>query len=573
VPGGLVGDLERAQSAFHDSVGKLVSLHPDARILFIGGKKTLDQLRKCWGEMVVQYISGLKSDLAFDDQVGGIVFATPKALEETSGLLKTSWTLLVLLEVDSLIKTAHSKFFENVCRINSLLTLGSFASLGFRERNSQREALAQVLKIPTGRDGGIVWKYGLRGQNEPCPALPAPLAVAGPAALPRPHEIVLDGPAGGGVPIPSRRPRPEIIQQRTYPGLRIQVSFLTPELTFVEEARKLATYNVASAAHVPFQCYWPTYASMTADQKRWYFYWRGRVRAGQYPDTDLSYIFVHVYELINNIGCIDVESGYHQLRTLWLNYRGRYPKLDGYLADWIADYIILNRCNVDPLSPYQELLSFEAPVHEPDLLLTRCAAGGGSPIPFTLLASYSDYRLDRSKFYNDTTRQIFSSALPEAFAEANKAYVSDGKGSLLEHYRPVHTDTVARVPYRSAVFSGPREQVTLGIAYRYLQHAPFRELVTSTFKYFENGLRKKLKHGSLLRGMGLPSSVQAALDCYLAAKLGYLSPNAAPLPSRRIQIDAARVQALTAESDQVREMLIAAGGSEATSESSAPQYI
>lgn len=569
IPGGFVGDLERAHAAFHDSVGKLVSLHPDARILFIAGKKMLDQLRRSWDEMVAQYLSGLKSDSSFNDQARGIVFATPKALEETAGLLKTSWTLLVLLEVDSLIKTAHSKFFENVCRINSLLTLGSFASLGFRDRNSQREALAQVLKIPTG-DGEIVWKYGLRGLNEPCPPLPAPLVVAAAATLSRPHEIVLGGPAGGGVPIPARRPRADIIQQRTYPGLRIQVSFFTPELNFVEEARKLATYDVTSAAFVPFQCYWPTYASMTAEQKRWYFHWRGRARAGQYPDTDLSYIFVHVYELINNIGCSDAEGGYRQLCALWLNYRGRYPKLDGYLADWIADYIILNRCNADPLSPYQELLFLEVPVHEPDLLLTRYATGGGPSIPLTLLASYSDYRLDRSKFYNDTTRQIFSSALPEAFAAANKSYAADGKGSLLEHYRPVHTDTVARVPYRSAVFSGQREQVTLGIAYRYVQHAPFRELVTSTFKYFENGLRKKLKHGSLLRGMGLPSSVQATLDSYIAAKLGYLSPNAAALPSRRIQIDVARVQALTAESDQVREMLIAAGESEATSKYSAP---
>jgi len=217
VPGGLVGDLERAHAAFHDSIGKLVSLHPDARILFVGGKKTLDQLRSIWGEMVAQYLSGLKSDPAFDDQARGIVFATPKALEETPGLLKTDWTLLVLLEVDSLIKTAHSKFFQNVCRTNSLLTLGSFASLGFRGRNSQWEALGQVLKIPTGRDGEIVWKYGLRGLNEPCPALPAPLASAGFATLPRPREIVLDGSAGGGVPIPSRPPRADRRSARECP--------------------------------------------------------------------------------------------------------------------------------------------------------------------------------------------------------------------------------------------------------------------------------------------------------------------------------------------------------------------
>lgn len=569
VPGGVVGDVEHAQRALHDCAGKLVSLHPDARILVVAGKKTLDEIRNYWGNMVSACFSGLKSDPAFDNQIRGVVFATPKALEETPGLLKIGWSLLVLFEADALIKTAHSKFFENVRRISSLLTLGSLASLGFRDRNSQREALAQAFKIPEGREAETVWKYGLRALNEPCPILPPPLAIGRSSTIQRPHEFVLHGPAGGGIPIPSRRPRADIVQRAasTHSGLQLQVSILTPESTFVQEAGRLASYEVASATHVPFQCYWPTYASMTADQKRWYFHWRGRVRDGQYPETDLSYIFVHVYELINNIGCGGVEGGYRQLRTLWHKYRARYPKLDGYLPDWIADYIILNRCNQDPLSPYQELLSIEeALVHQPDLLLTRCANGGGSSIPLSLLCCYSDYRLDRSKFYNDTTRQIFSSSLPEAFSVANKAFAANGKGSLLEHYRPLHTETIAHAPYRSAVFFGQREQVTLGMAYRYLQHAPFRELITSTFKYFENGLRRKLKYGSLLRGMGLRSEVQAALDSYFATKLGHLSATTSPSPSRRIQIDAARVQALTAESNQVREMLIAAGGAEVVNE-------
>jgi hypothetical protein len=568
VPGGAAGDTERAQTALRDCVGKLVSISPEARILLVAGKKTLDQIRGSWGELVSRYLSGLKNDPAYDGRAREVVFATPKALEEEAAILKTEWHLLILLEADALIKTSHSKFFENVSRITSRLVLGSFASVGFRDKNSQREALAQVFKIPAGRDGEIVWKFGLRALHEPCPALPPPMASSARSAPGTLHEVVWIGGAGTGIPIPQRPVESGNRVAHSQSGLRIQVNFVSPEQAFLEEARKLATYEAPSASHVPFQCYWPTYAPMTAEQKRWYFYWRGRVRAGQYPDTDLSYIFVHVYELINHIGCADAESGYRLLRALWLSYRERHPKLDNYLPDWIVDYIILNLHNVDPLLPYVDLLSFDSPVHEPDLLLTRYATGNGSLIPLSLLSYYSDYRLDRSKFYNATTQQIFSTALPEAFSYANKAFAATGKTSLLEHYRPQHTETIARSPFRSAVYPAPREEVALGIAYRYIQHAPFRELITSIFKYFENELRKKLKHGSLLRGMGLPSEVQTTLDSYLKKRLGHLSATPSPsVPRRRIEIDVARVQDLTAESDQVREMLITASGVQAANES------
>ena len=103
------------------------------------------------------------------------------------------------------------------------------------------------------------------------------------------------------------------------------------------------------APFVPFMQYWPTYDSMDRRQKAWYFYWRNEVRNGRYPDTDLSYIFVHIYEILSGCGWKEANVGYNQLIMLWEAYKERFPKLDNYLFDWTHDFAQLH--NLDYWAP------------------------------------------------------------------------------------------------------------------------------------------------------------------------------------------------------------------------------
>ncbi len=45
--------------------------------------------------------------------------------------------------------------------------------------------------------------------------------------------------------------------------------------------------------------YWTTFEKLDGSQKKWYFYWREQVLNGKYPDTDLSYVILFMYELMN----------------------------------------------------------------------------------------------------------------------------------------------------------------------------------------------------------------------------------------------------------------------------------
>ena len=90
----------------------------------------------------------------------------------------------------------------------------------------------------------------------------------------------------------------------------------------------------SSANPAPFMHYWPTFSDMSPEQQRWYFYWRAQYRHGSSLPTDLSYLFVYTYELINLVEVADPMAAAGQLWVLWNKYRGQYPKLDHYLPDW-----------------------------------------------------------------------------------------------------------------------------------------------------------------------------------------------------------------------------------------------
>jgi len=115
---------------------------------------------------------------------------------------------------------------------------------------------------------------------------------------------------------------------------------------FSTVARRFAGYPGDPAARfVAFQTYYSTYAQMTSEQLRFYFKWRNAARKGELLGTDLSYIFVHVYELLHIIGAQSGFDAGEQLEKLWLTNRNAFPTLDSYLVRWTADLYATEQWN------------------------------------------------------------------------------------------------------------------------------------------------------------------------------------------------------------------------------------
>lgn len=82
---------------------------------------------------------------------------------------------------------------------------------------------------------------------------------------------------------------------------------------------------------VAYKEYFPYYQMMGYRQLRTYFTWRARVRKGEVEKTSLSYAFLYLYELLNNIGVSDPQEGLDKLLFFWQEFRVFQPEIDKYV--------------------------------------------------------------------------------------------------------------------------------------------------------------------------------------------------------------------------------------------------
>lgn len=115
---------------------------------------------------------------------------------------------------------------------------------------------------------------------------------------------------------------------------------LTVTERFVREARVLEPCDDEFTGNAAFSHYYPTYDDMNNDQLRTYLTWRARVRAGDVRPTSLSYAFVYLYELINQVGVEGAQDGYDRLIAFGDAYRDLDPTIGRYVDEWADDYVV-----------------------------------------------------------------------------------------------------------------------------------------------------------------------------------------------------------------------------------------
>lgn len=140
------------------------------------------------------------------------------------------------------------------------------------------------------------------------------------------------------------RPRKEVPKERLPSLLRtarsLEGSWQNRNMIFLKQARLLADYTDDYPFEGSLTRYYPTYQSFTDQELRGYFSWRTKLRQGDVRKAPLSFAFLYIYELLNQIGVSSPLEGYQKL----LDFRDRYSPLDdgivSYLKRWLRDYII-----------------------------------------------------------------------------------------------------------------------------------------------------------------------------------------------------------------------------------------
>lgn len=331
--------------------------------------------------------------------------------------------------------------------------------------------------------------------------------------------------------------------------------YISREQRFVQKAKELETAFEGAAEFVPFQTYWPTYDEMQPRQLKWYLFWRGEVRSGRYPDTDLSYVFVYLYELIHGIGWSDPAEGYALMEQVWQGYRQRYPKLDLYVREWLFDLALVFQLEERPTEPMAKLprnLSMELK----ELEWRRRFTAEPLDLSWELLLKLVDYDVEKSRFYQEQGRKDMQNYVPRVISLVD-GYLSRSKGiRILELYKPKETQ-IARYLFRSAVYDhelyGRTKPVTV---LPYSGHPPLRAFLTQLVRLTENQLRELTGFKGKLRGIDVGPEIEQLVRRYLSKEFERQRAEEAKARAPKVKINTAKLRKLQQESEEVRDMLL-----------------
>jgi len=355
------------------------------------------------------------------------------------------------------------------------------------------------------------------------------------------------------------------------PRYSAHLQFETSASRFVREAKKLIDHLELTADPCPFHSYYSTYDDMNKDQRRWYFYWRNQVRQKNYPDTDLSYVFVHAYELINGIGVPEPTQGLNRLIELWSAYHSRYPNLSYYLRDWAEDYAILHGIpgGIERLHTAMAT-SWPTGLRYPDFVIDHFAKRRLMHMPVPMVGQLADVNLLNSSFVragNEKLLFFFIALALDAVDEVVKKRA--GKG-IFEKYGGEHRRTVKRRVFSSAVFDGEQREIEILSPPAYEHSAVLQKVLKGIVKHTENCLREATGSRNRLRSYTISEKHRVIVEQLVAnqyPKVRQLSPTTheasqkatrVPIPptSPVLDIDMSMVASLRDQSLKVRSMLL-----------------
>lgn len=327
-------------------------------------------------------------------------------------------------------------------------------------------------------------------------------------------------------------------------------SFVSREYHFVQEARRRVDEQGQPVPFAPFMSYWPTYDHMTESQEKWYLYWRSEVRNERYPKTDLSYIFIYVYEIINGVGWSDPGIGYELLDKISMAYGPKYPQLNGYLKEWISDFVLVHSLEV----PLIDILARAGGTCSDELMdmeLLRIFREQPNQIYLELLFTLSDYDLRRSKFYQEGGKLELEMYLPRVVALVD-AYLQKSSGmKLIDKFSPGQEQMTERYLFRNAVYDNTLYGRTITIKTVPIRGVvPLREFITQMIRFTENKLRELKGYKGRLKGVSLEQEIERLIDRYLEKECT-LKVTSEPV----IMIDADKLALLQQDTEHVRNML------------------
>lgn len=275
---------------------------------------------------------------------------------------------------------------------------------------------------------------------------------------------------------------------------------------FCRQALYYRTIPPVECKHEHFFSYLPQFSQMTQNQLRWYIWWRDRVNNGIYLDTDCTYILLYIFELINLSDKTNAEKSLNTMIDLWKNYREMYPQLDEKLSEWVCDFSLIHRININfPDSRISKKMIWKASIPE---IFYNFDFSNTELLSKFLLSYCNSYNYRKSKFYNENTKSVFEKHIPIALAVVIKSTRLD------EAMFSINKKFAIRPSYIGA-FCDYGAKKKIEVSYVALSVAgEFKQSISNIIKYAENLIRAHFGCRSRLGVKDISESVKKILENY-----------------------------------------------------------
>lgn len=239
-------------------------------------------------------------------------------------------------------------------------------------------------------------------------------------------------------------------------GYSISDSYESESSKFVKDAKEKHSIEGKPVPYHVVMQYWPTFRSLTADQEKWYFYWRSEIRGGHFLSTDASYIFIYVYELLCLVENPNPAEAAEQIKKLWEVYHTKNASLDRYLLEWAGDLIATELGISHCLIWWTDLIKKNVrnpPTPILNMIIQQAINEGRiSDLPTNIWARLNLYQ-PRNKFYEQYNRDGIIDQVHTNAIIGIDSYLSEkksGKG-LLERYSPPKKYSQTKRTFTSAI--------------------------------------------------------------------------------------------------------------------------
>jgi hypothetical protein len=297
---------------------------------------------------------------------------------------------------------------------------------------------------------------------------------------------------------------------------------------------------------------WPKHEHLNPAQLRWFLYWRTLWEQGEVRKTSLSYMMIHIFELLSLEYVQKPEEAVERLIQFYSDFRDIQPKLDVTLVRWIGDlYLKMG----DPDNAIYWYTKGTAGDLYEKLSWYRF---GGLDIPLALLQKVAG--VQKSQFYKERLPKV-EKRIEEMVQSAFRAFYRIEGEHPLDRYARYTEDPVVYLFSNTPV----HEKIYVDGFRRYEYAGGFVRFVKSCLRHAENLLRRA-EGKSLLKHEEDVSAYFAEWEAVYppqpAEKKRKLTERekqvpllAGECPTKPVEVDLTRVQELTQETDWLVEMM------------------